>query len=73
MDLFTRVYLPAAIAPDVPERNDRSTEQQLASLRFTTTEPPPMPTILGVMVLGQDPREFVPCAYVQFCASMEQS
>ena len=36
IDLFKQSYLPAAIAPEVLERNQRTLEQQLASLRFTS-------------------------------------
>jgi ATP-dependent DNA helicase RecG len=61
---FERLYLPAAIAPDVLERNGRSVQQQLASLRFLTREG--LPTVVGMLVLGRDPTRFVPCAYIQF-------
>ncbi|BAZ50437.1 putative transcriptional regulator [Nostoc sp. NIES-4103] len=66
LDIFCRVYLPSSLAVDVLEENQRTVEQQLASIRFATVEPQPKPTILGVLVVGNDPRQFVPCAYVQF-------
>ncbi|MDF5721840.1 MAG: ATP-binding protein [Rhizonema sp. PD37] len=34
-------------------------------MRFATIEPL-KPTILGVLVVGNDPRQFVPCSYIQF-------
>ena len=64
LTLFERTYLPAAVAPDVLERNGRSVVEQLASLRFLTQEG--VPSVLGVLVLGRDPTRFVPGAYIQF-------
>jgi len=66
LDLFERVYLPSAVAPEVLQGNQRSVAQQLASLRFATTDADPRPTVLGVLVTGKDPRYFLPCAYIQF-------
>lgn len=66
LDLFQRVYLPASVAADVLEQNQRPVEQQLMSLRFTTTEPPFIPTMLGLLVAGKDPRRFLPGDYIQF-------
>ena len=63
---FEREYLPAAIAPDVLAANDRSAEERLAALKMVTASEAPTPTVLGVLVLGRDPRAFVPGAYVQF-------
>ena len=63
--LFERVYLPAALAPDILEANQRSLEQQLMSLRFITPASL-QPSHLGVLVVGKDPRQFIPAAYIQF-------
>jgi ATP-dependent DNA helicase RecG len=65
-ELFRREYLPSALADDILEQNQRPLEQQLASLRFATAESPSIPTVLGILVLGNDPRQFVPGAYIQF-------
>lgn len=62
--LFEQTYLPAAVAPEVLEQNGRSTIEQLASLRFTDGSG--LPTVLGILVLGHDPRRYIPCAYMQF-------
>ncbi len=64
LTLFQREYLPSALAPEVLAQNNRSLEQQLSSLRFTT--PDAVPTVLGLLVVGQDVRQFLPGAYVQF-------
>ncbi len=66
LDLFRRVYLPSSLAIDILEENERSTEQQLTSMRFATVEPQPKPTVLAVLVVGSDPRQFIPGAYIQF-------
>ncbi len=64
LDLFQQVYLPSAIAPDVLAENHRSLEQQLAALRFLTKDG--LPSNAAILVLGKDPREWIPGAYVQF-------
>jgi len=64
--LFKDIYLPAALAPDVLEQNGRSLEQQLMSLRFVTNRLPLVPTVLGILVIGKDPRQFFPAGYIQF-------
>ena len=66
LDLFQRSYLAAAISPDVLEQNERTIEQQLASLRFTTPDVPPLPTVSGLLAVGKSPRDFIPGAYIQF-------
>ena len=64
IDLFEREYLPLAVAPDLLERDGLGTEDKLRALRFLT--PDGCPTVLGVLVLGKDPRGYIPGAYVQF-------
>lgn len=64
--LFEQEYLPNAFAPDVAAANKRSYEQRLASCRMVASMDNPTPTILGVLVLGVSPRDWIPGAYVQF-------
>jgi ATP-dependent DNA helicase RecG len=64
LTFFEREYLPAALAPEVLEENQRPIHQQLVSLRLATPEL--IPTVLGILAIGQDPRQYVPGAYVQF-------
>jgi ATP-dependent DNA helicase RecG len=64
LDLFELTYLPKAVAPDVLAENRRDTQHRLASLRFAT--PDGVPTVLGILAFGRDPRSFIPGAYVQF-------
>jgi ATP-dependent DNA helicase RecG len=66
LELFSRVYLPATLPPDVLEDNDRSLEQQLMSLRFTSNQAPYRPTVVGLLIAGKSPADFIPGAYVQF-------
>lgn len=65
-ELFLRTYLPAAVPIEVLEQNDRSIEDQLTALRFTTGRGPHVPTVLGVLVLGKTPTDLIPGAYIQF-------
>lgn len=69
LELFTRTYLPSALAPEIVEQNERSVEDQLSSLRFTTSDKEVgqrHPTVVGMLVTGKDPREYIPSAYIQF-------
>lgn len=63
LDLFTRVYLPAAVAPEVLAANDRPVEMQLESVRFVAEG---RPTVLGMLTVGKDPAAWVPGAHAQF-------
>ena len=68
LDLFSKLYLPAALAPDVLASNNRTIEQQLSALRFATTAgaEPQKPTVLGIMVVGKDVMGYLAGAYIQF-------
>ena len=63
MDYVQRSYLPAAIAPDVLEQNERPLLQQMRSLRLVSGEAPTWGAIIGC---GRDPQSRLPGAYVQF-------
>lgn len=64
--VFEGEYLPRAFAPDVLEANERSFEQRLAACRMITSVDEPTPTVLGVLTIGNSPRSWLPCSYVQF-------
>jgi ATP-dependent DNA helicase RecG len=64
LDLFQREYLPLAVAPEVLIENERSTEEQLLSLRFLTRQA--VPTNAAVLLFSTEPRRWLPGAYVQF-------
>jgi ATP-dependent DNA helicase RecG len=65
-DLFQRIYLPSTLPLDILQQNHRTHEQQLSSMRFSSVEDTPHPTILGILIIGKDPRQFIPGAYIQF-------
>lgn len=64
--LFEQEYLPNAFAPDVLAANERSYEQKLAACRMIASADEPVPTILGLLVLGLSPRDWIRGAYIQF-------
>lgn len=64
--LFLEEYLPSAFAPDILAANERSLEQQLAVCKMVASADEPIPTIVGLLVLGIRLRDFIPGAYVQF-------
>ena len=63
LDFARNHYLPNAIAPEVLERNERSPEHQLRSLRLIQSG---IPTWGALLALGKDPQALLPGAYVQF-------
>lgn len=68
LDLFSKLYLPAALAPDVLAQNNRTVEQQLLALRLATVPgaEPQRPTVLGLIAVGKDVTGYIPGAYIQF-------
>ena len=65
-DLFHRDYLSAAVPPDVLEQNERTPTEQLMSMRFVSADEPHYPTVVGLLVVGKSPTDFIPGAYIQF-------
>jgi ATP-dependent DNA helicase RecG len=63
LDFARDQYLPNAIAAEVLERNERSIEHQLRSLRLIQSGKPTWGTVLA---LGRDPQAIMPGAYIQF-------
>ncbi len=64
LDNFRHEYLANAIAPEVLEENQRSIEQQLASLRFAGQDHTPVNGAL--LAFASDPQRWLPGAYIQF-------
>ncbi|MFZ5787134.1 MAG: ATP-binding protein [Acidobacteriota bacterium] len=58
-------YRREAIAAEVVAANNRSVEEQLASLRFFDLKRD-CPTMAGLLLFGKNPRFFLPGAYVQY-------
>ncbi|MFI5059717.1 MAG: ATP-binding protein [Candidatus Acidiferrum sp.] len=65
VEAFKEQYLPAVVSKDVIAENQRTTQEQLASLRLFDTKKS-CPTNAGILLLGEDPIEFIPGAYIQF-------
>ena len=63
MDFLCDHYLPAAVAAEVLDRNRRTIEQQLRSLRLVQAD---RPTWGALLAFGRDPQGRLPGAYVQF-------
>lgn len=63
---FEDEYLPRAVAPEVLEENDRTLHERLAATKMIASSDDPCATVLGLLVLGKRPRDFLPGAYLQF-------
>lgn len=63
---FEDEYLPAAFAPDVLDANERTYEQRLAATKMVVGADEAIPTVVGLLVLSNRTRDFLPGAYVQF-------
>jgi ATP-dependent DNA helicase RecG len=63
---FEQEYLPALVARDVLEANERSYEQKLAATKMVLGDEDPIPTTLGLLVIGKSPSDWLPGAYTQF-------
>jgi ATP-dependent DNA helicase RecG len=59
-------YLPALVARDVLAANERSYAQKLAATKLVLSENEPVPTVLGLLVVGKSPIDWLPGAYTQF-------
>ena len=64
--MFEGEYLSNAFASDIVAANERSYEQRLSACRMIAQADNPIPTVLGLLVLGKSPRDWLPGAYVQF-------
>jgi len=64
--LFEQEYLRNAFARDVLSANERTYEQRLAACKMISTADAPTPTVLGLLTLGNSPRDWLPGAYIQF-------
>ncbi len=61
---FQIEYLPSAVAADVIAENERPLEDQLKAQRFVFRDG--TPTRTGLLVVGIEPRRWIPGAYIQF-------
>ncbi|WIM06791.1 MAG: putative DNA binding domain-containing protein [Candidatus Nitricoxidivorans perseverans] len=63
---FEQEYLPALVAHDVLAANERSYEQKLAATKMVLSDTDPAPTVLGLLIIGKSPSDWIPGAYTQF-------
>lgn len=63
---FEQEYLPALVARDVLAANERSYEQKLAATKLVVSDTEPVPTVLGLLVIGKSPADWIAGAYTQF-------
>lgn len=63
---FEHEYLPQAFAPDILDANERALEEQLAVTKMIASVDELFATVMGILVLGKNPQDFLPGAYVQF-------
>lgn len=63
---FEQEYLPSVVARDVVAANERSYEQRLAATKLVLSDAEPRPTVLGLLVIGKSPADWLPGAYTQF-------
>ncbi|MFC1643134.1 ATP-binding protein [Myxococcota bacterium] len=64
LSYFRSTYLPAAVTPEVIAENQRTEEHQLRALHLLSREG--VPNTSALLLLGKDPREWLPSAYIQF-------
>ncbi len=63
---FDHEYLRQAFSPDTLEANERSLQEQLAATKMTAATTEITPTVMGLLIIGKNPQDFLPGAYVQF-------
>lgn len=63
---FEREYLPQAFDPDILEANERTLEERLVVTKMIASVDESFATVMGILVLGKNPQDFLPGAYVQF-------
>ena len=63
---FEHGYLAQAFDPDILEANERTLEERLAVTKMIASVDEPFATVMGILVLGKNPQDFLPGAYVQF-------
>ena len=63
---FEDEYLPHLVDREILLANDRTASERLAAAKMISAAEDGIATILGLLVLGVRPQDFVPGAYVQF-------
>ena len=63
---FENEYLPQVITAEILEANERTPEERLTATKMITPGDEKNPTVLGILVIGKTPQDFLPGAYLQF-------
>ena len=63
---FENEYLPQAFAPEILAANERTLEERLTATKMIVSVNERVATVLGILVLGKSPQDYLPGAYVQF-------
>ncbi len=63
---FENEYLPQVVTAEVLQANERTPEERLAATKMIAPGDERIATMLGILVLGKNPQDFLPNAYVQF-------
>lgn len=63
---FENEYLPQAATAEVLEANERTSAERLAVTKMIAPGAERIATVLGVLVIGRSPQDFLLGAYVQF-------
>jgi ATP-dependent DNA helicase RecG len=64
--LFERTYLPALLHCDIKDTDQRSYEQKLVATKMILSTDDPVPTTLGLLIIGKSSVDRIPGAYTQF-------
>ena len=63
---FEHEYLPQAVDSDLLAANERTLDERLAVTKMIASVDEPFATVMGILVLGKNPQDFLPGAYIQF-------
>ena len=63
---FENEYLPQAATAEVLEANERTSAERLAVTKMIAPGAERIATVLGILVLGKNPQDYLSGAYVQF-------
>ena len=63
---FENEYLPQAFSDDVLTANDRSLEERLSATKMIAAADNPVATVMGILIIGKSPQDFIPGAFLQF-------
>ncbi len=63
---FENEYLPQVVTAEILAANERTSEERLAATKMIASIDEPIATVLGILVLGKNPQDYLSGAYVQF-------